>query len=87
MEVFEKEQQQSAVVHLLAELGEGDVALLLAAVRAEEEAGDAHQVLGHVLLGLLLTPHMTPSVTVPHNLSPSLQSKQAWCTLLMHRVN
>ena len=64
MEVFEKEQQQSAVVHLLAELGEGDVALLLAAVRAEEEARDAHQVLGHVLLGLLLTPHMTPSVTV-----------------------
>ena len=74
MEVFEKEQQQSAVVHLLAELGEGDVALLLAAICAEEEAGDAHQVLGHVLLGLLLTPRMTPSVTVQCNITFHLHS-------------
>ena len=53
MHVFEEEEQEAAVVHLLAELGQGDVALLLA-VRAEQEGGDGDQVLTDILLGLLL---------------------------------
>ena len=53
MHVFEEEEQEAAVVHLLAELGQGDVALLLA-VRAEQEGGDGDQVLADILLGLLL---------------------------------
>ena len=54
MHVFEEQEEEPAVVHLLAELGQGDVALLLA-VRAEQERGDGHQVLADILLGLLLS--------------------------------
>ena len=54
MHVLEKQEEEPTVVHLLAELGQGDVALLLA-VGAEQEGGDGHQVLADVLLGLLLT--------------------------------
>ena len=53
MHVLEKQEKEPAVVHLLAELGEGDVALLLA-VPPEQQRGYGHQVLGHVLLCLLL---------------------------------
>ena len=53
MHVPEEQQQQPAVVHLLAELGQGDVTLLVA-VGVEQEGGDGHQVLADILLGLLL---------------------------------
>ena len=53
MHVLEEQQQEAAVVHLLAELGQGDVALLLA-VGAEQEGRDGHQVLADILLSLLL---------------------------------
>lgn len=53
MHVLEEQQQEPAVVHLLAELGQGDVTLLLA-VGAEQEGGDSHQVLADILLSLLL---------------------------------
>ena len=53
MHVFEEQKEEPAVVHLLAELGQGDVALLLA-VGAEQEGRDGHQVLADILLSLLL---------------------------------
>ena len=41
MHVPEEKQQEPAVVHLLAELGQGDVTLLVA-VGVEQEGGDGH---------------------------------------------
>ena len=53
MHVPEEQQQEPTVVHLLAELGQGDVTLLVA-VGVEQEGGDGDQVLADILLGLLL---------------------------------
>ena len=51
--VVEEERQETTVVHLLAELSQEDVTLLLT-VAPRQDDGDAGQVLAHVLLRLLL---------------------------------
>ena len=74
MHVFEEEEQEAAVVHLLAELGQGDVALLLA-VRAEQEGGDSDQVLTDILLGLLLRREVNFGILLAYYKSALVRGK------------
>ena len=53
MKILEKQEQKAAVVHFLAELCQSNITLLFT-ISTKQEGGNAHQVLGHVLLGLLL---------------------------------